>query len=188
MTSQATALSRTEFIESLVRIGFARDRANAEASRRYPPIEPNPQQLLIRESSLERIEQNDIRKLVIAIGGTVKSTSSIKKAKIAIGFPDLRVHIPDFRIALWWETKTKDGKISDEQGEFLRDEWTCGAFTGAGTFYDFHQYLLMMPQIALTPYRIGLVSHAMQLANLSLNPDLSMRDRLPAFLITPGLT
>ena len=176
--------SRTEFIEALVARGVAREAAVAEASRRFPAPPMPVDQVAQHESRLEHIEQNDIRKLVIALGGKVWSTSSVKKAKIAVGFPDLWLVVPALRLACWWETKSKTGTLRDEQDKFLRPAHDAGALVGAGTFADFHRFLHECLQVGCRD-AIGdrrRIAEAMDLAGLTVDPTVSARERLPDYL------
>lgn len=89
----------------------------------------------------EAEEQRRIVKHVTLSGGKAWSTSSVRKSKIAAGFPDLWIVIGG--VGLWWEAKTveatkaKESGRSPEQVDFARGCEMSRTFCGVGTHEDF---------------------------------------------------
>lgn len=122
-------LSGLPLAEALIRAGVARDIAFRTAGMADPiPFEPN------RPIS-EKEEQRRIRRDVINSGGEVWSTSSARRSKIAIGFPDDWIALPS--IGLFWEAKRAGEARTPEQLRFAEQCERNGTPYGWGTHRDF---------------------------------------------------
>jgi hypothetical protein len=115
----------------------------AEAERVVPRFEPG------RPIS-EDEEQRRITRDVIASGGTVWSTSTKRRSKIAVGFPDLWIALPS--IGMFWETKAADGVRSEEQIRFGDECQRNGTPYGFGTHEDWRRWC-SVAGVTITPVR-----------------------------------
>ena len=114
-----------------------------EAERVVPRFEPG------RPIS-EDEEQRRITRDVIASGGTVWSTSTKRRSKIAVGFPDLWIALPT--IGMFWETKAVDGVRSEEQVRFGDECQRNGTPYGVGTHEDWRLWCAVAG-VTITPMR-----------------------------------
>jgi len=86
----------------------------------------------------EAEEQRRITRDVLASGGAVWSTSSVRRSKIAVGFPDLWITVGG--VGLFWETKVLGGIRSPEQARFALGCQQSGTPYCWGTHADFIDY------------------------------------------------
>jgi hypothetical protein len=112
-----------------------------EAERVVPRFEPG------RPIS-EDEEQRRITRDVIASGGTVWSTSTKRRSKIAVGFPDVWIALPT--IGMFWETKAAGGVRSEEQIKFGDLCERNGTPYGFGTHEDWRLWCSVVG-VTITP-------------------------------------
>jgi hypothetical protein len=165
-------VTREEMISALLAQGVPHSKAVAQVSRMPGgEIVLKPSVLADREARLENLEQQDIVKAWRTLVGRVWSTSSVRKAKITPGFPDLLLTYRPWGVAIWWETKTaeatasKDGGRSPEQLDFAGDIVAAGHAYGFGTFADFVQW---MDEFLTEPARRAAFADALDRAGLTL--------------------
>lgn len=120
-------------IDSLVRQGVPRDKAERTARAQLNiPADPAPEDMR-RENVLERTEQLEIVKLFRAFGFEVYWLSQARAAKQTPGLPDLWCMHRERTIAFWWETKRdKGGRFSEAQLRFREIAERCGVGYGSG--------------------------------------------------------
>jgi hypothetical protein len=181
-------LSRSQLYDGLIAQGVSPEVAARELARRFgtEPVAELPSQALARQSRLEKIEQRDIQKLWLQLQADWFCTSVGGRAKITPGYPDLWLALPEWGVALFWETKAVGYAPTPEQYRFLDGARRGGTLTGAGTFFDFHRYLRLIPQVAQSVERTAVVSIALDRASLSLDPAASIWRELPAYLVDPS--
>lgn len=97
----------------------------------------------------ERDEQQRIKRLVHALGGSVWDTSqgfrggsrSNRTTRIDKGLPDLLIFVPAKSVFFFWEVKAPGGRVGDDQLKFKDFCDRCNVDAGIGTFDDFKQFL-----------------------------------------------
>jgi hypothetical protein len=124
----APALSEfDQIVNGLLRLGFSRERATAEAARQFPHLAPAPEKAERDARILEKAEQLAVTKVFLRHGFKVRSTSQARPSKIALGFPDLFVTHKAKPFAFFWETKRQvGGALSVDQQAFADDCARCG--------------------------------------------------------------
>lgn len=117
----------TEFerlVESAVGLGIPRAKAEREIRAQRPDLAPVITSNAAEDASriLEKAEQVEVRKLLIAHGFNIYNLSQARASKQTPGLPDLWcVHKRD-RVAFWWEVKRQvGGKLSTAQEEFAAE-------------------------------------------------------------------
>lgn len=133
------------------------DERGFKIARPSDPPEP-PSVTAVRESRLEELEENDIRKLWLTLGGKVWATSTKRRARIAVGISDLILTFRAWGLAILWETKS-EARVQQalasrdeakrhargrtpEQVDFGDDMIAGGVAYGTGTFVDFWWFLV----------------------------------------------
>lgn len=124
----APALSEFErLVGQLTGMGFPRDKAEAQVRAQFPAIAPAPERAERDARILEKKEQQEVTKVFMRHGFTVRSTSQARPSKIALGFPDLFVTHNAKPFGFFWETKRQvGGHVSIDQEKFAADCARCG--------------------------------------------------------------
>ncbi len=78
------------------------------------------------DARLEKEIQAAVRKLYLAFGCVVYSTSQARASKVSAGIPDLIVFDPRTNSAFWHECKTPRGMLSPAQRDFYLACVACG--------------------------------------------------------------
>jgi hypothetical protein len=136
------SLSYDAIVDGLVRQGVPRAAAERRAR---DEIGFSPEQRAAeerRENVLEKEEQYEIRKLLMAFGFHVYNLSQARAAKQTPGLPDLwNVH-RTLPIAFWWETKRQvGGELSEPQEDFRDECHRCHVGHGTGDRYAVAEHL-----------------------------------------------
>jgi len=79
----------------------------------------------------ERDEELECDKAVMRWSGSVAKFSQRRASDQTPGISDRRYYV--FRLAFWWEVKTSQGKLRQEQYEFLQREANHDALAACGT-------------------------------------------------------
>jgi hypothetical protein len=183
---------RARFRASLERVGvtgLALERALEAQFGPGPRANPAGALEVQRIARLEKIEQNDIRKLWITMGGRVWCTSAVTPAKITPGYADLLLTWRAMGLAIDWETKATVGRIPPEQQDFLGDRRAAGGFAGAGTFADFVGFVRAIDSWRQPVWSerelVPQLEAALDRAGLALLPEATASGWLPEWLLDP---
>jgi len=129
-----TAADYDAYVAQLERAGVARWAAERQASEKYPDAAREKQlEAERRENVLEKDEQREIRKLLIAFGFRVYWMSQARKSGQTRGIPDLWFAHESLPIAGWMEVKrATGGRFSEAQKTFAEDCRRAGVLYVAG--------------------------------------------------------
>lgn len=135
-----SAFTFAQLVDSMIAQGVPPERAQRFAREQLGDTD---EPIVSRNARiLEKAEQTAIRKLFIEYGFKVRSTSSVRPSKIAIGFPDLFVTHATMPLGFFWETKRQvGGVVSEAQEEFGADCWRCGIRWYTGDRFDAQSFL-----------------------------------------------
>jgi hypothetical protein len=158
-----------EIVQGLVAQGVPLEKAQkiAGANIPAPARAAKPSELDAQEQRLEKAEQDDITKVWLTFGGRVWNTSAVTRSKITPGFPDLYLTHGQWKLALWYETKSATGRRSPEQEDFAAEAIAAGHPYGFGTFRDWLQH---MDAWLVEPTCRAAFFHAVDVAGFTFHP------------------
>lgn len=126
-------LTFDETVESLVRAGVPREKADRVARERLSLPLPKLSDDEQRENALEKTAQLEVSKMFRAFGFEVYNLSQARATKQTPGLPDLWCMHRELPIAFWWETKrSHGGRFSEAQLRFRDMAQRCGVGYGSG--------------------------------------------------------
>lgn len=148
--SDELTVSRDAFVRSLLAAGVAREKAEAEAERRYP--KPTVA-LEVDLDALEKAEQHEVTKVYRAFGCFVRNLSQPRATKQSPGFPDLWVVHHGIGRAWWHETKRQgwtERDVRPAQKVFREDCEVCGVDHVVGDRFAAGDQLVRLGLVTLT--------------------------------------